>query len=135
MALVGTLLFCTVCGSILQRCPLDQDMIKCDMCATPNNSKIILCKQCLRLIRIDRWPASQKTTSAPEAFPSRLFDKQSNVQILTAEDRDTWATTPKACPKCDNAELRFRDVQTRGVDEGSTIFYKCPACGHGYVNA
>jgi DNA-directed RNA polymerase subunit M/transcription elongation factor TFIIS len=63
------------------------------------------------------------------------IDKRSNVQILTAEDRDTWASTPKACPKCDNAELKFRDVQTRGADEGSTIFYKCPACGHGYVIA
>jgi DNA-directed RNA polymerase I subunit RPA12 len=87
-------------------------------------------EKCLVLIRTDKWPASQKTTSAPDAFPSRLFDKRSNVQILTAEDRDTWATTPKACPKCENGELKFRDVQTRGADEGSTIFYKCPACGH-----
>ncbi|KAH0278751.1 hypothetical protein KCU91_g2221, partial [Aureobasidium melanogenum] len=78
------------------------------------------------------WPASQKTTSAPDAFPSRLVDKRSNVQILTAENRDTWATTQKMCPKCENAELKYRDFQTRGADEGSTIFYKCPACGHGF---
>lgn len=38
----------------------------------------------LKLIQLDRWPASQKTTSAPDAFPSRLFDKRSNVQVLTA---------------------------------------------------
>jgi DNA-directed RNA polymerase I subunit RPA12 len=88
-------------------------------------------EQYLKLTCPDKWPASQKTTSAPDAFPSRLFDRRSNVQILTAEDRDTWATTPKTCPKCENAELKFRDVQTRGADEGSTIFYKCPACGHG----
>jgi DNA-directed RNA polymerase I subunit RPA12 len=88
-------------------------------------------EQYLKLTCPDKWPASQKTTSAPDAFPSRLFDRRSNVQILTAEDRDTWATTPKTCPKCENAKLKFRDVQTRGADEGSTIFYKCPACGHG----
>jgi DNA-directed RNA polymerase I subunit RPA12 len=88
-------------------------------------------KQCLELTCLDKRPASQKTTSASDAFPSQLLDKRSNVQVLTAEDRDTWATTPKACPKCENAELKFRDVQTRGADEGSTIFYKCPICGHG----
>ncbi|KAG9585296.1 hypothetical protein KCU77_g9097, partial [Aureobasidium melanogenum] len=80
----------------------------------------------------DKWPVSQKTTSAPDAFPSRLVDKRSNVQILTAEDRDTWAMTQKMCPKCENAELKYRDFQTRGADEGSTIFYKCPACDHGF---
>lgn len=69
----------------------------------------------LVLIRTDKWPASQKTTSAPDVFPSRLLDKRSNVQILTAEDRDTWATTPKGCPKCENGELKFRDVQTHGI--------------------
>ncbi|CAD0107528.1 unnamed protein product [Aureobasidium uvarum] len=116
MALVGTLLFCTDCGSILERHPPDQHLIKCDVCSTLNNNN---------------WPASQKTTSAPHAFPSRLFDKRSNVQILTADDRDTWALTSGICPKCENDKLKFRDIQTRGADEGSTIFYKCPACGHG----
>lgn len=84
-----------------------------------------------KLTHTDKWPSSQRTTSAPDAFPSRLIDKRSNVQILTAQDRDTWATTPKLCPQCEHGELKYRDFQTRGADEGSTIFYKCPACGHG----
>ncbi|KAK6000828.1 hypothetical protein QM012_003553 [Aureobasidium pullulans] len=117
MALVGTLLFCTDCGSILDRHAPDHHLIKCDVCSTLNKNN---------------WPASQKTTSAPDAFPSRLVDKRSNVQILTAGDRDTWAMTPKICPKCEHGELKYRDVQMRGADEGSTIFYKCPACGHGF---
>ncbi|TIA00545.1 hypothetical protein D6C83_09032 [Aureobasidium pullulans] len=117
MALVGTLLFCEDCGSLLYRHPPEQLLIKCDICFKQNSNN---------------WPASQKTVSKPTAFPSRLRDKRSNVQILTAEDRDTWATTSKACPKCDHDKLKFRDVQTRGADEGSTIFYKCPACGHGF---
>ncbi|KAG9934400.1 hypothetical protein KCU86_g9623, partial [Aureobasidium melanogenum] len=117
MALVGTLLFCTDCGSILDRHAPDHHLIKCSVCSTLNKNK---------------WPVSQKTTSAPDAFPSRLVDKRSNVQILTAEDRDTWAMTQKMCPKCENAELKYRDFQTRGADEGSTIFYKCPACDHGF---
>ncbi|TIA26781.1 hypothetical protein D6C81_00449 [Aureobasidium pullulans] len=105
MALVGTLLFCEDCGSLLDRHLPEQLLIKCDICFKQNST-----------------------------FPSRLRDKRSNVHILTAEDRDTWATTSKACPKCDHDKLKFRDVQTRGADEGSTIFYKCTACGHGYVS-
>ena len=38
MALVGTLLFCTDCGSILARCPPEKDLIKCDMCSALNKS-------------------------------------------------------------------------------------------------
>ncbi|KAI5235186.1 hypothetical protein E4T43_09448 [Aureobasidium subglaciale] len=117
MALVGTLLFCKDCGSILDRCPPDQKLIKCGLCSLVNDNN---------------WPASQKTTSKPSTFPSRIADKRSNVQMLTAEDRDTWAMTSKHCPKCEHDGLKFRDVQTRGADEGSTIFYKCPSCGHGF---
>ncbi|KAI5209963.1 hypothetical protein E4T39_00547 [Aureobasidium subglaciale] len=117
MALVGTLLFCKDCGSILDRCPPDQLLVKCSMCFLENDN---------------HWPVSQETTSKPSTFPSRLVDKRSNVQILTAEDRDTWTMTSKHCPKCEHDGLKFRDVQTRGADEGSTVFYKCPACGHGF---
>ncbi|THW27237.1 hypothetical protein D6D23_03010 [Aureobasidium pullulans] len=111
-------------------------LIKCDMCFKQNSSRYRagMYGENGMLTWTDNWPASQKTVSKPTAFPSRLRDKRSNVQILTAEDRDTWATTSKACPKCDHDKLKFRDVQTRGADEGSTIFYKCPACGHGYVS-
>ncbi|CAD0055254.1 unnamed protein product, partial [Aureobasidium pullulans] len=70
----------------------------------------------------------------PGAFPSRLRDKHSDIQVLSAADRDTWALTPKACPKCEHPEMKFRDVQLRGADEGSTIFYRCPACDHRYVS-
>ncbi|KAI4729445.1 hypothetical protein E4T49_02922 [Aureobasidium sp. EXF-10728] len=117
MALVETLLFCTACGNILARHPPSQPTITCTVCSTlnPNN-----------------WPISHKQTSAINAFPSRLLDKRSNIQILTAEDRDTWALTSKPCPQCQNEKLAFRDVQTRGADEGSTVFYKCAVCGYGF---
>lgn len=29
------------------------------------------------------------------------------------------------CPKCDNPELKYYVMQTRSVDEGSTVFYEC----------
>jgi DNA-directed RNA polymerase I subunit RPA12 len=38
--------------------------------------------------------------------------------------------TTTACPQCANPEMRFRDVQLRGADEGSTVFYRCPKCDY-----
>ncbi|CAD0055221.1 unnamed protein product [Aureobasidium pullulans] len=119
MALVGTLLFCEDCGDLLDRCPREQRTISCNVCEKEN---------------INKWPTAQMTTSAPGAFPSRLRDKHSDIQVLSAADRDTWALTLKACPKCEHPEMKFRDVQLRGADEGSTIFYRCPACDHRYVS-
>lgn len=40
MALVGILLFCTNCGSILERYALGHHLIKCDVCSTLNKSTI-----------------------------------------------------------------------------------------------
>jgi DNA-directed RNA polymerase subunit M/transcription elongation factor TFIIS len=78
----------------------------------------------------DVWPTSTTTESASTAFPSRLRDARSEIQVLSAEDRETWAMTTTACPQCANPEMRFRDVQLRGADEGSTVFYRCPKCDY-----
>jgi DNA-directed RNA polymerase I subunit RPA12 len=34
------------------------------------------------------------------------------------------------CPKCDYPELKYYVVQTRSVDEGSTVFYECEKCNY-----
>jgi DNA-directed RNA polymerase I subunit RPA12 len=39
MALVGTLLFCEDCGDLLDRCPLEQRTISCNVCEKENISK------------------------------------------------------------------------------------------------
>jgi predicted RNA-binding Zn-ribbon protein involved in translation (DUF1610 family) len=78
----------------------------------------------------DVWPTSTTTESAATAFPSRLRDARSEIQVLSAEDRETWAMTTTACPQCANPEMRYRDVQLRGADEGSTVFYRCPKCDY-----
>ena len=36
------------------------------------------------------------------------------------------------CPKCDNPEMKYYVVQTRSVDEGSTVFYECEKCNYTY---
>jgi DNA-directed RNA polymerase I subunit RPA12 len=36
------------------------------------------------------------------------------------------------CPKCDHPEMKYFVMQTRSVDEGSTVFYECEKCAYQY---
>ncbi|THY78852.1 hypothetical protein D6C87_05489 [Aureobasidium pullulans] len=155
MSLVGALLFCNDCGGLLERCPASQANIDCDVCGKRNqNTKEKAERAKMPSTHVPKipnepgersknrhspnqtpqithkWPTSITTESAPTAFPSRLRDARSEIQVLSAEDRETWAMTTTACPQCANPEMRFRDVQLRGADEGSTVFYRCPKCDY-----
>jgi DNA-directed RNA polymerase I subunit RPA12 len=72
------------------------------------------------------------THSKPDAFPSALRAKRSEVQIVTEADTQTRAIISQTCEKCGREEVRFYTQQLRSADEGSTVFYECE-CGHKYV--
>lgn len=72
------------------------------------------------------------TRSHPSAFPSALRQAR---QLVTAknvqEDMHEEATIKEMCPNCKTEEeMTFVNVQTRGADEGSSLFYTCTKCGH-----
>lgn len=44
---------------------------------------------------------------------------------------DAWKNvdrTKVSCAKCDGEEAYFMQIQIRGADEPTTVFYKCATC-------
>jgi DNA-directed RNA polymerase I subunit RPA12 len=45
------------------------------------------------------------------------------------------AVADEECPVCKHPKLSYRTAQTRGLDEGQTVFYTCmnPKCKHKFA--
>lgn len=115
MSAIGSLVFCTDCGNLLDG-------------SSANGKAILICDVCGASCK----DASSKvvvTRSKPTAFPSSLRAKKSEVQTLTEADMQTDATINQTCEKCGREKVRFYTQQLRSADEGTTVFYTCE-CGH-----
>jgi DNA-directed RNA polymerase I subunit RPA12 len=119
MAAIGSLVFCTDCGSLLNETEGKANaLLKCDICGAFNNdtsAKVII------------------TESKPSAYPSALRAKRSDVQQLSESDIGQLPITEQPCEKCNRKMVRWYEQQLRGADEGSTIFYVCD-CGNRFVD-
>ena len=135
MSAIGSLVFCTDCGNLLDGSSGDEKAIlTCEVCGTENTglSRLPSLLICLNLAYSHLTDTSSKTIrtkSKPTAFPSALRSKRSTVQTLTAEDVQTEATIRQTCPGCGREEMRYYTLQLRSADEGSTVFYSCE-CGY-----
>ncbi|KAK6356248.1 DNA-directed RNA polymerase I core subunit rpa12 [Orbilia javanica] len=116
MAAIGSLVFCTDCGNLLDR-SVGQDKIKCNVCGCINK---------------DTSSKTVVTHSNPDAFPSALKQKHSTGQNLAPEEVGGQAEIDTPCPKCEHPVMKFTTVQLRSADEGATVFYNCPNCGYRY---
>jgi DNA-directed RNA polymerase I subunit RPA12 len=133
MSLVGTLLFCTACGNLLDYAPSETETIVCKICDATNTSTNHLGPDRSSLtVSVDNWPTSIQRTSKPNGFPSNLQRKRRNIQIIDWDEIETWVMTHQACTQCGNPEMYSTSMQLRGADEGSTNFYRCPKCGFRY---
>jgi DNA-directed RNA polymerase subunit M len=60
--------------------------------------------------------------------------KRSRKESITVIGKEhqvrTLPTTRITCPKCGNNLAYVWQVQTRGADEGSTLFFRCTKCNH-----
>ncbi|KAH6882766.1 hypothetical protein BKA58DRAFT_303508 [Alternaria rosae] len=120
MSAIGSLVFCTDCGNLLDGSAGKQNVIlTCAACGAQ-------CK--------DTSSKTVVTVSKPTAFPSSLRAKRSEVQTISEEDVQTSSVINHPCEKCGREEVRYYTQQLRSADEGSTVFYECD-CGHKYVRS
>ncbi|KAF2148961.1 DNA-directed RNA polymeras-like protein I subunit [Myriangium duriaei CBS 260.36] len=115
MSAIGSLVFCTDCGSLLDRATGPQQTeLKCTVCGA-------ICK--------DTSEKTIVTRSKPSAFPSSLRAKRSEIQTAPEGESESYPRTQVPCSKCGREEVGFYEMQLRSADEGSTIFYVCD-CGN-----
>ena len=63
---------------------------------------------------------------------SRVNRGGDKIIVVGQKERklSTMPRTKAKCEKCDNDEAFWWMVQTRGIDESMTQFYRCTKCGH-----
>ncbi|PPQ73101.1 hypothetical protein CVT24_009437 [Panaeolus cyanescens] len=71
------------------------------------------------------------TRSEAEAFPSALRQKR-KTQTKRHDTGDLGTLVSEKCPSCGHMQAYSKERQLRSADEGSTIFYECAACKHGW---
>lgn len=118
MSAIGSLIFCTDCGNLLDTITGDSTTLDCKQCG-------------------HEYPASQfenltvVTRSAENAFPSTLKSKRSVVKTsIKHDDMEDGATIKEKCPQCGHDEMQYHTLQLRSADEGATVFYTCKKCSY-----
>lgn len=132
MSAIGSLVFCTDCGNLLDSSTGDEKTILvCNCCGAQNRGMYKSAYFGMSHWRNNTDTSSKTviTRSKPSAFPSLLRQKRSAVQTVEASDRQAEAIIQEKCPMCGRDEMRYYTLQLRSADEGSTVFYTCD-CGH-----
>ncbi|KAF8516040.1 hypothetical protein JB92DRAFT_2788569 [Gautieria morchelliformis] len=115
---IGSLLFCPSCGTLLDLPQDDQDTV--------------VCEQCKHVEPASSYENIEITTrSHPDAFPSPLRQAK-KTQTKKLESHEFRERVAERCPECGHGEAYFKQLQTRGADEGSTNLYTCISCGYGW---
>lgn len=98
--------FCSKCGTVLKLDPKKKAMV-CPKCGEeePLESDIVYTKN---------------------------QEEKDKIVVIGKKERNL-RTTPKTkakCPKCGNTTAYWWMVQTRGIDESTTQFYRCTKCSY-----
>ncbi len=98
--------FCSECGTMLH---LDTE------------KKLYVCPKC----------GAEEQIEAERVIP-RENKEQDKIIVIGTKERNlsVLPQTKVPCPKCDNATAFWWMVQTRGIDESATQFFRCTKCGH-----
>lgn len=115
--------FCPQCGNMIEM-PLYSDKVHCGKCDFVCSALEYKCAPI-----VSRIDFSQKKQWLEQY---KISQKKKLSAHPVEEDDDTHkstkATLKQECPKCGHHTMYFWTVQTRSVDEGSTVFYECMEC-------
>ena len=98
--------FCSKCGTVLILDP---------------EKKLLVCPKC-----------GAEEQPEGDIVYSRESDERDKIIVIGKKERNLRTTpqTKAKCPKCENTMAFWWMVQTRGIDESATQFYRCTKCSH-----
>lgn len=91
------------------------------MCTIDHKKRCYICPKC---------GAEQPMTE--EIKIERENKNQDKIVVIGKKEQNlrTTAQVKTECPKCGNDKASWWQVQTRGIDESATQFYRCTKCGY-----
>jgi DNA-directed RNA polymerase I subunit RPA12 len=111
--------FCLDCGDLLDFEIINNNSVKCQKCG--GETKLDNIKNHY-IETYDKYESSKIWMNKLKNKEDKLREEQKNERNIIDEK----------CPKCGNGQMYYYSMQTRSVDEGSTIFYECVKCHYKY---
>ncbi|RCI14662.1 hypothetical protein L249_6788 [Ophiocordyceps polyrhachis-furcata BCC 54312] len=106
--------FCSACGDALPESL--SPTVNCDTCSLTNQNNLL------------KSVTKSSSTDFPSPLRHKLTTSVNDQQSSSLSATDTWGRADVACSNCHAPDVRYTAMQLRGADEGTTIFYFCPAC-------
>jgi len=107
--------FCPLCGSVMPPPVQDMSRIPCKRCPFTRDIK-------------DFEKVVEEFQIQYNAPKQRVTNEEGNQQQETPEDFE-GPSVERHCPKCNHdTNWTYTTRQTRGADEGQTVFYTCVVC-------
>eukprot|EP01138_Halocafeteria_seosinensis_P014862 gb/GECG01015172.1/.p1 GENE.gb/GECG01015172.1/~~gb/GECG01015172.1/.p1 ORF type:complete len:121 (+),score=16.20 gb/GECG01015172.1/:1-363(+) len=114
MESVNSTSFCPRCGSLFILS--DTPTLECRYCSYETNMKNLA--------------SVSVTYSRQQPQHSWQTELHQQRKEQTASHEKHRAMVDEECPSCKNPQMLFYTMQLRSADEGQTVFYECPKCGH-----
>jgi DNA-directed RNA polymerase subunit M/transcription elongation factor TFIIS len=135
--------FCPVCGTFFDLRQVGTEY-RCRKCGTVKNCLKSSYEEKQKLVSGNRMMFTRSVVEFPgaEAWLDKILASKNPTPIIkkhegmdSDEEEDDGIGAQRAlvseeCQKCKNPKMYFWTQQLRSADEGQTIFYECPKCGH-----
>ncbi|KAL5701004.1 hypothetical protein ACHQM5_026387 [Ranunculus cassubicifolius] len=112
------LMFCDLCGTMLSTS--SHKFAKCSLCGFKRKAKEFEGQEISYSVSAEDYRRSLNKMN-----PFIKVDATMDINIEVQKKK-----SDKLCTACRKAHYEYHEQQTRSADEGMTVFYTCPECGH-----